>query len=477
MLFAAAAASVLLVHGAAAQTSPDAGTTAAPGQKPAKKKKAPAPADKTTTSEKSKTSKKGKKGAPPPAAAPAPTPAAPAQPEIDEETRKALEGISPTPKPTAPAPTPAPETYAGPEDNEPPVITHTPITKATKGKPITATATVNDPSGVFGVVLYMRKKGMGVTEYIPIKMNPSKTSPRDYSAEIAAPLLSVDALEYYIEAWDNAGNGPSRAGSPEKPLPIAVEEEKKIIVAPTVPVAPPTVTIKPKGAPPAISHTAVTTATKGAPIEINARLIGDTGVQDAKVFFRHAGETEYKALPMGAMGGDDYTSTVPASQATSDIEYYLEAYDKYGNGPGRSGAPNVPYVIRVLDAAAGQPLSSRGIGSAGPRIVKAPWSPNPGRSVGWLFMGGFVGGVVFAGGQLLGASQANSAYTHTFEYEGRLQPELLQKAKDYNSRATLAGIVAAGCLLTSIVLFIVFPEHPDTLVVGGGGDAGVGVRF
>jgi hypothetical protein len=40
----------------------------------------------------------------------------------------------------------------------------------------------------------------------------------------------------------------------------------------------------------------------------------------------------------------------------------------------------------------------------------------------------------------------------------------------------VASIVAGACLVTSIVLLLVFPEHPDTMVVGGG-DGSMGVRF
>src|SRR5207244_5888953 len=81
----------------------------------------------------------------------------------------------------------------------------------------------------------------------------------------------------------------------------------------------------------------------------NARLVGDTGVQGAAVMFRHAGERGYRTLPMGNIGGDDYTATIPAARTTSDLEYYVEAVDQYGNGPARSGAPNVPYGVKVMD--------------------------------------------------------------------------------------------------------------------------------
>ena len=51
----------------------------------------------------------------------------------------------------------------------------------------------------------------------------SRTTPGDYTVEIPSPLTSnVDGLEYYIEAWDNAGNGPARAGSAEAPLPVKI---------------------------------------------------------------------------------------------------------------------------------------------------------------------------------------------------------------------------------------------------------------
>ncbi len=160
--------------------------------------------------------------------------------------------------------------------------------------------------------------------------------------------------------------------------------------------------------------------------------------------------------------------------ATGDIEYYVEAFDKYGNGPGRSGAPNVPYTIKVLEARLG-PLAQGGATTQGPHYVKAPFRPNPGRAAGWLLMGGFVGGLVFAGGEALAASQAHNSYDHTFKYEGRLDPGLLSRANTYGSRAKTALIVSVASLVGGVVLLVIFPEYPDTILVGGGGD--IGVRF
>ena len=494
-----AAATMVLSYGVAAQTdAADAGSppaksgTSKRGSRASKARKAGASSavgasdaatdtgaagdakGSASASKKGARSRKGKKA----------PPAKPSEPTVDEETRKALEAAKPTAPPTpapAPAPAPAPEPSAVAEDNDPPSISHTPVAKAVRGTPLVITARVTDPSGVFGPVLYLRKKGMGTGEYIPIKMVGSKLTQGDYTVEVPPGLLGADTLEYYVEAWDNAGNGPSRAGAPENPFGIRVEDEKKqiVIARPSEPVAPPTtVTIKPKGAPPAIAHTAMTQATRGKNIEINARLVGDTGVQGATVLFRHVGETDFKALPMGDLGGDNWTATIPAGMTQTDLEYYLEAFDRFGNGPGRSGAPAAPYVIKVVEPTPTLPSvtinrSGNTTVEGGPRLLRAPFKANPGRAVGWLFMTGFVAGSVFAGGEALGALQTHSAYTHTFEYEGRLEPELLDRANEYSRRAKTAGIIAGSSLVVSIVLLIIFPEHPDTIVVGAPvGDVG-----
>jgi hypothetical protein len=478
--FAVALAALCALPAATARAqNADAGTTAAaPGSADA----GTAPAKKKSTKKKAKKAKK----TPPP-------PPVPAQSDIDEETRKALEAAQPPPVAPAPtvvheaeapppeppvvaaplpapeAPAPLPEVYDGPPDNDPPTLNHTPVTKAPRGKPLVITAHAVDPSGIFGPVLYVRKKGLNNTEFIPLRMTATRGKPGDYQVELAPALTGVEAIEYYVEVYDNAGNGPVRSGSPETPLTVTLEEEKKAAVAP-LPV------VKPKGAPPAITHTAVTQATKNTAIEINARLVGDTGVSSPTVMFRRVGEKDYKALPMGNIGGDDYTATVPAQMATADIEYYVEAFDKYQNGPGRSGAPGVPYVIKVLAPVVGAQATGSGNDvHQGPRIVKAPFRPNPGRAVGWLAMAGFVGGAIFAGGEALAASNANNEYQHTFIFEGRDDKAMLAKANADGSRAKTALLVAGPALVVGIVLLIVFPEHPDTMVVGGGGD--VGVRF
>lgn len=317
-LFVVASAGLCFALGAVAQTDAGAPSSQEGGAKKSSKpsrKRSSKKSSKSSKTSGSKSSKKGKKrkSSPPPVAAQQTPPA----------TFLEL--------PVA-------------DDGEAPQLTHEAAAPGVRGKPLPIAAHASDANGVYGPILYVRKQGLGAGDYVPIRMIASKIVPGDYSVEVAAGLTNVEGLEYYIEAWDMAGNGPARVGSAEAPLLVRLDEEKKAIAPPT------TVMIKPKGAPPAITHAALSEATKGKSVEINARLVGETGVQGATVMFRHSGEKDYKALPMGNIGGDDYTATIPAAMVTSDLEYYVEAFDRYGNGPARSGAPNVPYSMRVKEA-------------------------------------------------------------------------------------------------------------------------------
>ena len=258
--FAATSMSLALAFGAGAQTSPDAETPPAGAPKTGTSKTAaPKKSSRKKASQKKNSSRKAsrkKKGAP--------APVAPPKNDVGE-TRKGLDSMSPPPSAAAP---PAHEAAAGPEDNEPPALNHTPVTAATRNRPLTISAHATDPSGIFGPILYLRKKGLPVADYIPMRMNPGISGAAgEYSVEIPARLVNVDALEYYLEVWDNAGNGPVRAGSAESPISIKLEKAKKTVVR--VEPAPPVV-IKEESAPPGF-HTVVAREPKEAEAAVPAK--------------------------------------------------------------------------------------------------------------------------------------------------------------------------------------------------------------
>lgn len=114
---------------------------------------------------------------------------------------------------------------AKPVDTDPPVILHKAPGSVPRGVALDIVADIRDPAGVFGPTLYFRRVGTG---------NFSTSSMTEvggkYIATIPASAVSVD-IEYFIESFDNEGNGPARMGTPEKPL--------RARVGPPAPVAPP----------------------------------------------------------------------------------------------------------------------------------------------------------------------------------------------------------------------------------------------
>lgn len=105
---------------------------------------------------------------------------------------------------------------ATPIDTIPPVITHTPVTEAPPGLPLTLYADVTDNVGVQEVILYYRH--IGDTSYQSRAM--VNTTGNRYSATIEGAFVTSPGIEYYIEASD--GVNTVQEGRPEYPYQITV---------------------------------------------------------------------------------------------------------------------------------------------------------------------------------------------------------------------------------------------------------------
>ena len=105
---------------------------------------------------------------------------------------------------------------AAARDRKAPVIKHQAVTEAPKGRDLVIVAEIKDRSGLFEPTLYYRVKSGGAfsrSAFVVQKKNI-------YQAVIPAAELSGDVVEYFIESFDQQGNGPARMGGPEKPLKI-----------------------------------------------------------------------------------------------------------------------------------------------------------------------------------------------------------------------------------------------------------------
>lgn len=103
-------------------------------------------------------------------------------------------------------------------DRKGPDIQHTAPAEARANQELVVEAKITDPSGVFEPRLYWRPAG-STTQFIPVSM--SSGGKGRYTATIPSASVAGD-LEYFLEAYDSQGNGPTRHGSSQAPLRVHV---------------------------------------------------------------------------------------------------------------------------------------------------------------------------------------------------------------------------------------------------------------
>ena len=118
---------------------------------------------------------------------------------------------------------------ATPTDTIPPVISHTPVTSASPGQPLTLTATVTDNVAVQSVTLFHRP--LGGSSYASRSM--TKTTGDRYTATLEGSLMTAPGIEYFLEASD----GISLARSARADLPWQVVIQDKPTLTSVTPVS------------------------------------------------------------------------------------------------------------------------------------------------------------------------------------------------------------------------------------------------
>ncbi len=110
---------------------------------------------------------------------------------------------------------------------------------------------------------------------------------------------------------------------------------------------------------PVIDHQPTARAARGQPLEIQARITSVSGkaIYEPTVLVRVAGISGFSRVSMHRVAGssDVYAAEVPAALTTGDFDYYIEAFDEDGNGPGRAGTPEYPLHVAVGGSGAATP--------------------------------------------------------------------------------------------------------------------------
>jgi hypothetical protein len=137
-----------------------------------------------------------------------------------------------------------------------PVIAHEPLMSFPKGEPVILKATIQSPLGkrIFSPAVFLWLPGVEGPARIPLQPVPGESN--GYSAQIPPSLTQTD-FEYFLEAFDEEGNGPSRLATPESPI-----RAKAVAAAPSA--APPPTTADGREPAPAPA-TALASAAAGRP--------------------------------------------------------------------------------------------------------------------------------------------------------------------------------------------------------------------
>jgi len=102
--------------------------------------------------------------------------------------------------------------------------------------------------------------------------------------------------------------------------------------------------------PPRIGHTPPPKATEGDTIVWDAVVTDNFCASEVKLFYRRKGETAYQFARMKKLKNSDNFQAKLVAQAPG-IEYYLEAWDVFGNGPKLWKSDDEPQLIKVKSQA------------------------------------------------------------------------------------------------------------------------------
>jgi uncharacterized repeat protein (TIGR01451 family) len=103
--------------------------------------------------------------------------------------------------------------------------------------------------------------------------------------------------------------------------------------------------------PPVITHSPPSEAQAGSDLTISATVTDDTSVWQVRLYVKPVGATYFNSpILMNRVGStDEYKATFGVGDTTGTLEYYIEAYDTFGNvARSPPGAPADAYKVNVV---------------------------------------------------------------------------------------------------------------------------------
>ncbi len=233
---------------------------------------------------------------------------------------------------------------------------------------------------------------------------------------------------------------------------------------------------------PTIDHRPLTSAPAHLPVALRATIVSNTNfpVYKPTVYVRTAGMTSFTRIDMQPVQGvaDIFTATIPADLVNDAFDYYIEAFDKDGNGPTRTGSNSEPLHVKVGATAGTPPLvvmsnPPPSTAATPPPIAStapAP-APAPNRLTNELLLG--VGGAAAVGGAVALGVGLNDLYSwqqdseratlHLAVGKQTSGSQLSSEHSGANKTITVgSALIGAGIVVAAVGLYLYLnPEPPS----------------
>jgi hypothetical protein len=248
------------------------------------------------------------------------------------------------------------------DDTKPPQISE--VKAGVRGAQVQVEARITDDTGVLSATCHHRTPGGKVDATPMIKSDLDDT--------FRASFGGGPETEYWIEASDLLGNGPSTYGSASKAFAVGtVVASGKAVAAAEPPRKkakrePAPRTVAKASEPPTIQHSRPPTPPpEGREFTVRSKIRSDSPVAVAVLQARPQGTAAFTNTPLTRAEGDTWEAQIPASMAKGTVEYFIAAKNQAGQMTRQGdGDAKTPYTLSfkgsgAVTAVATAPQSAR----------------------------------------------------------------------------------------------------------------------
>ena len=223
------------------------------------------------------------------------------------------------------------------DDTKPPQISD--VRVSAKGSQVQVEARITDETGVLSATCFHRAPGG--------KVEPSQMVKSELDDTFRATFSGGPDTEYWIEAGDLLGNGPSTYGAASKPFAVGAAATAKTVASasPSRRSKPPKKVAK-ASEPPVIQHAKPTAPPEGRDFVFRAKIRSASPIGVAVLQARPQGAATFSNTNLVHTDGDSWEAQIPASMAHGTVEYFIAAKNQAGQMTRQGdGDAKTPYTM------------------------------------------------------------------------------------------------------------------------------------